>query len=132
MKINQLFRKHVDLDMVAQVLDCFNLTSFSDRRMFSKNDLLHFQTIEKIELLKLQLADYYLPCKAKVYLDNINENRAITILKQILRLYDQHLVSKEKNINNKKIIFYQIQSHSEVQVQQNMIKIEGGATVTFM
>ena len=132
MKINQLFKKHVDVDMVTRVLSCFNLSSFSDRRMFSKNDLVHFQTVEKVQLLKLSLAEYYLPCKARVYLENITENRAITILKQILRLYDQHLVSKEKNINNKKVIFYQIQSHREVQVQQNMIKIEGGATVTFI
>jgi hypothetical protein len=120
MKINQLFVKRVDTDVLLDLLKCFGLDDFNDKRLFSRCDLIQHATLLKIELMKPQLEQYYLPCKAKMYLGVINEKRAITILKQVLRLHGYFLISREKNVNNKKIIFYQLINEKDKDKQLNM------------
>lgn len=106
MKINQLFIKHVDEDLVLRILKCFGLTSFDDKKTFCKLDLVRIKIVEKLKPHIDELRAFYLPCKAKVYLDNMDERKAITVLKQVLRLHDVYLKSKEKNFHNRKVMFY--------------------------
>lgn len=123
MKINQLFVKQVDIEVVYELMGCYGLKGFHDKRLFCKNDLIRNKTVEKINNMKSVLEPYYLPCKARLYLNSINEKRAITILKQIVRLYNYHLISKEKNHNNHKMIFYQLLSEDERTVPLHMKKV---------
>lgn len=109
MKIHQLFVKKVDTELVLKMLECFGLQDFNDKKLFSRYDLVQHRTLEIFEnTLKEDLKKFYLPCKSKMYLENLTEKRLITILKQVLRLHGYYLFSKEKNYNNKKIIFYQL------------------------
>lgn len=120
MKINQLFVKKVETDVVLKLLQCFGLDDFNDKKLFSRNDLILHDTLKCMQTMKTDLERYYLPCKAKMYLETINEKRAITILKQVLRLHGYFLISREKNINNKKIIFYQLINEKDKFKPQNM------------
>lgn len=120
MKINQLFVKKVDTDVVLRLLQCFGLEDFNDKKLFCRHDLVQNCTLNKIESMKADLERYYLPCKAKMYLDCSNEKRAITVLKQVLRLHGYYLLSREKNHNNKKIIFYQLINEKDKFKPQNM------------
>lgn len=113
MKINQLFRKRVDTELLMEILRSFGLSTLNDRRCFSKQDLLQERTVEKLNKLLPVLEEHYLPCKARVYIDSLNEKRAITMLKQILRLHGHFLMSRERNVNNKKIIYYQLMNEME-------------------
>ena len=113
MKINQLFVKQVDLDMLNLVIECFGLAGISDLRMFSKADMTLQNTTTKMSDLVPRLQEYYLPCKAKLYLQNVTQKKCITILKQILKLHDHVLLSKERNSRHRKIILYQIVSEKE-------------------
>ena len=113
MKINQLFVKHVDIDMLNLIIECFGLHGMTDKRMFSKTDMAQHETTTKLLNLIPQLQEYYLPCKAKVYLNNITEKKCITILKQVLKLYGYVLLSKERNSRHRKVILYQIVSEQE-------------------
>lgn len=112
MKINQLFVKHVDLDMMNEVLKCFNLMSLLDQRMFCKYDMVEYGTVCKLNAIKESLTQYYIPCKSRLYLENLTEKKAITVLKQLLRLHSYKLWCKEKNYHHKKIIFYQLVSET--------------------
>ncbi len=101
------------------MLRCFGLNDLSDRRFFSKHDIIRAQTVKKIQEMKSDLYSFYLPCKARIYLDEpMNEKRAVTILKQVLRLHDHLLVSKERNVNKKKTIFYQLVGKYEPALKQ--------------
>lgn len=115
MKINQLFIKKVENDVMMRVLHCFGLVDLNDKRLFCKFDMAQLKTVVKLTDMRSFLEPYYLPCKAKIYMDPVgmNEKRAITVLKQVLRLYGYNLVSKEKNVNNRKIIFYQLLSDKD-------------------
>lgn len=108
MKINQLFVKKVDPEVVLKLLHCLGLQNLEDRKPFTKHDLAINKVIDKVNDILPDLLPYYLPCKARIYLENLTEGRIITILRQVVRLYDHYLVSKEKNINSRKVIVYQL------------------------
>ena len=55
-----------------------------------------------------ELKKYYLPCKSKLYLLSLNEKKCITILRQLLKVHNYTLMSKEKYIKGKKSLFYQV------------------------
>lgn len=120
MKINQLFGKVLHDDVLIQLLNCYGLKDLSDKHTFKKHDLVLFETVKKINGYKHVLEEYYLPCKARLYLDNMTEKKSITILRQVLRLFKHHIDSKERNINTKKVIFYTIHSDEESSNVENM------------
>ena len=128
MKINQLFVKDVSIDMLNMVIDCFGLNGLTDRRLFCKADMLRLETVAKLNLIVPVLRDYYLPCKAKIYLNNITEKKSITILKQLLKLFSHVLLSRERNSRHRKVILYQIVSTQERQAVRS-IEVRHGVTV---
>jgi len=131
MKINQLFIKHVDEDMIGRVLKCFNLKGLTDRQQFCKLDLCTIGSVDALNKIKDDLSSYYIPCKARLYLTDLTEKRAITVLKQVIRLHNYSLRSRERNFKNKKIIFYQIVPIGENSDQNMMQHINHTRMVTF-
>ena len=130
MKINQLFNKTMGEDVLLQLMQCFGLQGLNDRKSFKKHDLVVFGTVGRINAIRDLLGEYYLPCKSKLYLDDITEKKAITVLRQVLRLFDYHIASRERNISNKKIIFYTLESDKELENSTN-IKTEIHKTLYF-
>lgn len=107
---NQLFRKDVPFDFLSNFInDCFNIElnnsinySFSKKTLVNKNinDIIlkHMTELEKI----------YIKCKHKIYLENLNEKKIITLLRQLLREHYYELKAKEKYENGKKFLLYSI------------------------
>ncbi len=120
MKINQLFRKKMEDPHLTQFLNCYGLSGLNDRTPFSKNRLLERGTVGQLEGMVQELEEYYLPCKSKVYLRNLTTKRAITILKQFIRVHGYILLSTEMNSNNCKVIFYNILSEVELSRSKTM------------
>jgi len=56
-----------------------------------------------------ELKKYYLKCKHNKYLENLNEKKIITLLRQILKPYDFNLRSIEKYDYNGKFLLYIIE-----------------------
>ena len=74
----------------------------------TKNDLKEYKTVDKIIKYKDDFIKYYLPCKGKKYLNDLNEKKSMTILKQIVKTFDYFIFSKEKYIDGEKFITYQL------------------------
>lgn len=128
MKIHQLFKEKVSDDVLMKLLDAFGLKNITDDVIFSKHDLIALATVEKISSMKEQLQQYYLPCKSKVYLEDVNISKCITILRQILKLFQVKLISKQKYVNQKKCTIYMIQRQLEtntfaLKVEQNQYQL---------
>ena len=96
------------MDMCVLVLQSFGLRDFNDTTNFSRRDLDMLLCVEKMERLKPELMKYYLPCKARTYLNDLNSKNVITILRQIARLYGYSVQSREKYIKGDKFIIYQL------------------------
>jgi hypothetical protein len=131
MKIHQLFRQKVETGIVFRLLRCFGLECLEDKKMFSKYDLIKINTLQRLSVLRPELEPFYLPCKAKVYLYDLTEKKCITVLKQVLRLHGYFLVSKERNINNKKVIFYVMMNEIDKNKTPNMKRYGVTNVLTF-
>ena len=110
---NQLFKNVPDLQIVQSVLEAFGLENIEDTRLFTKEHMQDVETVQKLTELIPTLKEYYIPCKSKKYLADLNEKKCITILRQFLKHIDYNLKLKEKYIKGKKNYLYFIQKNKE-------------------
>ena len=96
MSLYQLFNKPPTKNILNKLLYCFDLKSLDDNKIFTKKDLNELKSIELINDIILELSDFYLPCKSKKYLVDLNNKKIITILRQFLRHFDYFVYSKRK------------------------------------
>ncbi len=100
---NQLFRRNPDRYIISDLLKIFDIESLDDPNFyFTKQDLLNLDIIDAMNKLKNRLEVYYIPCKSKIYLNDIDEKKCITILRQFLKYMDYNLKLKEKYVNGVK------------------------------
>jgi len=107
-KKNQNFKNIPDIKIINILLDTFGLKDLNDDRSFTKEHMKEINTVHKIKELIPKLSEYYLPCKCKIYLHNINEKKAITILRQFIRSFNYKVISFEKSVKGKKIMIYRL------------------------
>jgi hypothetical protein len=113
MKYLQLFCELPSEEFLLKLLTVYGIHGLNDTHEFCKGDLIELNTVDKLVDMIPDLIMYYLPCKANIYLNDITEKRAITILSQFLKLFKYRLLRGEKIINRKKIIFYRIQRQED-------------------
>jgi hypothetical protein len=70
--------------------------------------MIEINTVDQIIELKPQLEDFYLPCKCKIYLEDLTEKKCITILRQFIKTHNYKLISFEKSLKGKKIMTYRL------------------------
>ena len=115
----QLFQQVPDEEFMVKLLNCFGIIDFNDKKEFTKSNLEDLNIISKIEDLIPKLVIYYLPCKYEMFLKDFTINKCITILRQLLRLYNYKLKKREHVQNKKKSIYYHISK-----IDDNNIRIE--------
>ena len=104
-EIKHLFRKKPDIELVNDILKSLKFSGVNDARLFHKKDI----SLEAFEEYLPLLYPFYLPCKAKLFLKDFNSNKAITVLRHILRAHGYRLRAYEKVIQNKKQTLYQME-----------------------
>jgi hypothetical protein len=113
-----VFRKTPPIDIILQILSAFGLKSLNDISWFSKSHI----RLQLLEEILLELEPYYMPCKAKEYLYNtLTPLRAVTILRQVLKTQDIHLVSNERGRGNVKTIWYSIEPQT-IDIQPGQVE----------
>lgn len=110
---DQLFKTYPTNELFANIINSFGIYDIDSKYTFSRNDLKHLKTIEKINTLKPYLEKCYIPCKARTYLNNLTEKNVITVLRQILKTKGYYISSKEKYIKGHKYILYRIEKREE-------------------
>jgi hypothetical protein len=126
MKLNQLFYEIPSIETLSQLLKCFGLRSLHDSREFCKTDLVELKTVSELVEIIPELALFYLPCKANIYLNDITEKRAVTILSQNLKLFEYRLLRDERIVNQKKVIYYKLQKmeDTKIQISNNNVEVD--------
>ena len=107
---NQLFRKIPPKELVELIVKAFGLKSLDDGTKFSKKKLKLINTVDTVNSFKSQLEKYYLPCKARTYLNGLTEKNVITVLRQCIRIYGYRIVSREKYMKGEKYILYHLEA----------------------
>ena len=105
---NQLFKNIPDLQIVQSVLEAFGLDNIEDTRLFTKDHMIDVETVQKLSELTDELKGYYLPCKGKIYLSDLNEKKCITILRQFIKIHHYKCIGMEKSLKGKKLMTYRL------------------------
>ena len=105
---NQLFRHSPNEKTTLDVLSLFGIEGFDDNHSFTRENLVDLKTVEKMNDMIDSLSLYYIPCKSKQYLTDLTEKKCITVLRQLLKIHNYTLFSKEKFVKGKKHLFYQV------------------------
>lgn len=105
---NQLFKVSPNIEITGKILENFGIKGLDDIHSFTRDNLCDLDTVNNINEMYDELLRYYIPCKAKKYLTDLNEKKCITVLRQFLKIQNYTLMSKEKYVGGKKILFYQV------------------------
>eukprot|EP00877_Chromochloris_zofingiensis_P005109 jgi/Chrzof1/1459/Cz10g08210.t1 len=107
---HNLFRGEVPLEVVESLLRCFGLKGIDDRRVFTWQDLRRLDTAKRVrDEVVASLREYYLPCKARRYIDrDLTERRCLVIVRQLLRERGMFVDYRERNERGSKRMFYRI------------------------
>ncbi len=114
--INQLFSKNPDREIMLEILSAFGYNNLNNTdQPFNKIDLEKRKTIDKIQKIKHKLEEYYLPCKAKIYLKKKMTIRSImTILRQFLKFEGYYINYWETYVDGVKTTYYQIKEDTKI------------------
>ena len=110
---SQLFRKKPSKKFIEKFITLFGLIGITDKRCFSRKDLIDLKTIENVNKLLPELKIYYIPCKARNYLSELNEKNVITVLRQLLKTIGYNVYSYEKYHKGSKYVAYAIRPLKE-------------------
>ena len=121
MAINQLFKNKPPYHIVLKICLYFgiDLNDLSKKNSFTKNELVKLDIESKFTEFEEVLKQYYIPCKCKIYLNNITISKSVTILRQLLKLYSFKISSNESYNNSKKYIIYVITQNENKQLTNN-------------
>jgi hypothetical protein len=106
--INQLFLIKPPQNYTIKIIKLLGFTSLKDKKEITIQSMVNSNTLIKMEKQIDKLKEYYLPCKHKLFLENLNLKKCITIARQLLKVYDYDIISTEKTIQTKKILYYKL------------------------
>ena len=119
--MTQLFKKNPSVEMLNKVLGTIGIDEFKEEFCFKKRDFNQLNTVEKMTNIVSELNEYYYPCKSKLYLDNIDASKCITIIRQFLRHFEYQLMGKEKYNNGEKFIVYTLTSSHTMKIKKQTV-----------
>lgn len=112
-KKNQLFRVLPTKEFVQNYLKLFSPNGFDNEYFqFTRDDIKNKKIIKtmKTDYFNKNFIEFYLPCKYKKYLQNVDEKKCITILRQLLKVYNYNIVSSEKYSRGNKFLIYKLKN----------------------
>jgi hypothetical protein len=128
---DQLFKNKPDFNLVTNIIKIFGLLDINDINLFTKQNLIDLDTINKMYEYIPKLKEYYLPCKSRLYLTDLDEKKCITILRQLLKQYNYNILAKEKTIKSVKYNFYQIIQFSNKKINTKLTNDERKIVLSF-
>ena len=79
-------------------------------------------TIMNLKNIKTELLEFYLTCKAKIYLNKWDHKSCVTICRQLLKSINYNLIRKEYCKNGKKYPVYTIYHKNNAKLIKSMEK----------
>lgn len=116
-----IFREKPPLDLVNMILKSMGFVNgLLDTRTFTKDDL-HGEGIDTWLPL---LWPYYIPCKAKRFLEYLTKDKFVTIIRHLLRVHNFDLQTQERIIGNVKRTQYRIEPKTPSFTSMKSVLIE--------
>jgi hypothetical protein len=101
-----LFREKPPIELVGHILRHMGFENgILDSRSFTKDDLKEETAEEWLPMLE----PYYLPCKAKRFLEYLTRDKYVTIIRHLLRIHNFDLRTQERLVGGVKRTHYRIE-----------------------
>jgi len=114
MVLNQLFAHRPSLELINKILPKFGIQNINDNKTeFTLLDMKKLNTLTAIISFENEIKECYIPCKRDKYLSNLDDKALITVLRQMLKMHDYDLFSREKFIKGTKYLVYHIITKQE-------------------
>lgn len=126
--MSRTFRKDIPDELVKEFLKLVGVISYQDYHWFPKS-MLTPKVCKEFDALLTELSSYYYPHKLFTIERELNQNRYVQILRQILKSKDICLESKEyvcRDSNKNKSLMYRIKPTCELTIKDPTV-----FTVTF-
>ena len=124
--INQLFLYTPDRNLIMKCINILGFENLNDKKELTKHKLLTLNISTRFQQLITELKQYYLPCKQKKYLVKWTIKSCITITRQLLKTIDYDIYTKEKMVDNIKIVCYKLITKTEketIKRQRKKLKV---------
>jgi len=109
MSLFQLFKKKPTDDIIKELLYVTGFNSLEDPKEISRIQLATTEVIDKYLKIQPDIANFYIPCKAKIYItEEPTAKNIITIIRHILKTRGYFVQSQEKYQSGHKTVFYKI------------------------
>tara|TARA_R110000796_G_scaffold10440_7_gene34629 strand:- start:264 stop:638 length:375 start_codon:yes stop_codon:yes gene_type:complete len=120
--INQLFKRMPTASELEIILNCYKLKGLNDYSTFTYASIIFYDTINELYKINDILLNIYLPCKIN-YITNLNNKKAITMLRQICKLYDKKICYDIYISNKMKFIKFNIYNPdtTKIFIKKNII-----------
>ena len=115
--LNQLFQRSPTNEEFNKILKCFNINNIDDIHSITYLSIKTYKTIDKLYDLLDMMLELYLPCKYN-FISNLNTKRCLTILRQVIRLYDCKLVKYK--ISHQSVYKIQKNNNNNVKIEKNV------------
>lgn len=109
----QLFKKIPDNEFIEKICNIYGIRNLDTSYTFTLKDLESRGTVKKLNDMSSEISEYYLNCKFKKYMKELDEKRSITILRHFLKPLEYKVFSREKYSNNQKYLLYYIRNMSK-------------------
>lgn len=105
----QLFSQLPRKGLVERILSSFGV-SMCKYNSFTIHDMARHDSVKSIHQQGLvdELSSFYIPCKAKTYLNDLTEKKLLTVIRHLLRTQDLKLKSKTIRMGKDRIQEYTI------------------------
>jgi hypothetical protein len=105
--VQNIFFLLINKDLVENIYYEFTIKILIVKKIIDKID-------KYIDILK----EYYLKCKHKKYLENLNEKKIITVFRQILYPYDYLITSFERYDSSEKYTLYILEKKKSIIIKK--------------
>ncbi len=115
--LNQLFQRVPTKQEFNKLLKCYNINNIDEIHSITYLSIKVYNTINKLYNMIDILLEIYLPCKYS-FISNLNVKRVLTILRQIIRLYDLKLI-KHKVGSQSHYVIYRNKKTNNITIEKN-------------
>jgi hypothetical protein len=105
---SQTFKIKPSIEIINKLLDCIGLSGLDCGEEFTLKKLVENNVVEKFKTIEPELVPFYVPCKARKYLNKYEVKNIITIVRQFLKTCAYNFETKEKYSNKRKFLIYKI------------------------
>jgi hypothetical protein len=105
---SQTFKIKPSIEIINKLLDCIGLSGLDCGEEFTLKKLVENNVVEKFKTIEPELVPFYVPCKARKYLNKYEVKNIITIVRQFLKTCAHNFETKEKYSNKRKFLIYKI------------------------